>query len=133
VPDLGLPCRFTVKARDWSNWVKRASRVSDHVRITVGPDGVTVLADRGTCSVEANLDVEDVQAPCQVSSRFRLDYLDTFRKATSFQGDVTFWIGQDYPMRYEARPAELVCRGTLAPRLDSPRTCGPPSVSGGGS
>ncbi|PSG97479.1 hypothetical protein BRD56_05340 [Thermoplasmatales archaeon SW_10_69_26] len=121
-PDLELPCRFTITARDWSNFLRRADKASSYIKLAGHPDGVTGTAEGDQVSLTHKLDCDEHEFDSghedQVASLFSLDYLDSFRKAQSFQGDVRFRLGNDYPIDWEARPGECVLTGQLAPRIE---------------
>lgn len=121
-PELDLPCRWEMSAKDWSNFLRRAAKANDHLRLTGTPDGVVGQAEQDHLTVTHELDVDehefDLSGQDEVESIFSMDYLDSFRKSNAFQGTVRFELGDDIPIRWEARPGECVLKGMLAPRIE---------------
>lgn len=108
---------FTIPAKDLSNVIKRAKKFSDQLRITSGPKGVTFLTEGAfDGQIVADFEPKRQSTPRQCSSVYSLNYLDTFRKRNSFQGDIKIRHKTDYPIEMIARPAETRLRMVLSPR-----------------
>ena len=123
VPTLNLPATVTIPATDLLEATKALESITDHVRLTVTREGLTVLGEGDVdkaslvfrpadgCEVEMSGDE-------QHTSLFPLDYLQAFLKSVKSE-KVVLRLGTDYPVRADWDGAT---RGTylLAPRIENP-------------
>ncbi len=124
IPVLNLPAKVEIAAADLLNVAKAAEDVSDHVRLSVTRDGLTVRAEGDVDKVSINFrhgeNVEvEIQGPEDShSSLFPLDYVTAFLKTVKGEA-LVLRLGTDYPVRMDwdgTTKGAYLC----APRIESP-------------
>ncbi len=124
IPVLNLPAKVELAAADLLNAAKAAEDVSDHVRLSVTGDGLTVRAEGDVDNVSIdfrqgeNVEVQ-IQGPeDSYSSLFPLDYLTAFLKTVKGEA-LVLCLGTDYPVRVDW---DGTTKGTYlcAPRIEAP-------------
>ncbi len=120
VPALNLPAKVTMAAEDLLEAMKALESVTDHVRLSVTRDGLTVLGEGDVDKV--SLDFRHGEQ-CEVemtgdrhTSLFPLDYFQAFLKVVKAE-QLVLRLGTDYPVRADWDGAT---KGTylLAPRIE---------------
>jgi proliferating cell nuclear antigen len=124
IPGLTLPATIEMGAADLLLAAKAAEDVSDHLRLTVTRDGLTVSAEGDVDKVSIdfrrgeNVEVEFQGSEEAYSSLFALDYLISFLKTVKHE-TLVLRLGTDFPVRVDWVGTT---RGTYlcAPRIETP-------------
>lgn len=124
VPNLNLPAKLTIRTDELRQGIKAAESVSDHIALLTSSDGFEMISEGDTDSVNLKLPkdlLEELECKESVRSLFPLDYFSNMIKAIGSTGDVTMYLGNDYPVRIEFNIAggNGQVKYLLAPRIES--------------
>ncbi|MFB6211101.1 MAG: DNA polymerase sliding clamp [Halobacteriales archaeon] len=125
LPDLDLPAKIVLEGRDIDRAVKAADMVSDHIALGVDEDDEIfyVDAEGDTDDVHFELNEEDLidLTVGAAHSLFSLDYLKDMNRAIPNDGEITVFLGEEFPVQILFNIAEGEGHVTfmLAPRIQS--------------
>jgi proliferating cell nuclear antigen len=124
VPNLNLPAKVGIKTAELRQGIRASESVSDHIALTVNPDGFEMNSEGDTDSVNLKLPkdlLDELVCKETVRSLFPLDYFSNMVKAISGADSVRMSIGNDYPVNMEFTIAKGngEVRYLLAPRIES--------------
>jgi proliferating cell nuclear antigen len=124
VPNLNLPSKVIIKSNELSQGIKASQAISDHVALSVDPDGFELYAEGDTDTVNLRLPkdlLSELQAPQKCRSLFSIDYFSNMIKPVKGEEDVTIFLGNDNPVKLEFDFADKNGHVTylLAPRIES--------------
>jgi proliferating cell nuclear antigen len=124
VPNLNLPSKVIIKSNELSQGIKASQAISDHVALSVDPDGFELYAEGDTDTVNLRLPkdlLSELQAPQKCRSLFSIDYFSNMIKPVKGEEDVTIFLGDDNPVKLEFDFADKNGHVTylLAPRIES--------------
>jgi proliferating cell nuclear antigen len=124
VPNLNLPAKVAITAEELQKGIKAAESISDHIALTVTPEGFEMVSEGDTDSVSLKLPKDllvSLECKDNVRSLFPLDYFSNMVRAISVGTVVSMHLGNDYPVKMEFVIADG--KGTvsylLAPRIES--------------
>ncbi len=124
VPNLNLPAKLTIRVEELRQGIRASENVSDHIALTVSPDGFTMQGEGDTDSVDLKLGkdlLDELDSKEQVRSMFPLDYFANMIKAITSAPSVTMYLGNDYPVKLEFAigGGKGKVKYLLAPRIES--------------
>jgi len=124
VPNLNLPAKLTVRVEELRQGIRASENVSDHIALTVSPDGFAMQGEGDTDSVDLKLGkdfLDELESKEQVRSMFPLDYFSNMIKAITTAPSVTMYLGNDYPVKLEFQigGGKGKVKYLLAPRIES--------------
>ncbi len=123
IPSLELAMEVVIKSSELSRGVRASEAISDHIALSVDPDGFELSAKGDTDTVTLKIPKSQlVSLKCteHVKSLFSLDYFsDMIKSARS--GEIKLYLGNDYPVKMVFQIAEGNGEITylLAPRIES--------------
>jgi len=123
VPTLTLPVTLTLTAGDLSQGIRASESVSDHISLSVTPEGFELSSKGDTDLVNLKLPkdlLKSIECSETVKSMFSLSYFANMIKAAAPTGEVTLSLGTDYPIMMEFALAEGngKVKYLLAPRIE---------------
>ena len=116
-PKFDLPCSIPLDTNEIYRMISKSSAISDHLTISCGPDGLSIIISSETDNVSYENDDESVRSPDGEThtSMFPLDY---FVKALGgFRGPVIVELDTDYPMKMFSNDP-FPSTDLLAPRIE---------------
>ena len=124
VPNLNLPAKLTIRVEELRQGIRASENVSDHIALTVSPEGFTMQGEGDTDSVDLKLGkdfLDELDSKEQVRSMFPLDYFANMIKAITSAPSVTMYLGNDYPVKLEFAigGGKGKVKYLLAPRIES--------------
>ena len=124
VPNLNLPAKLTIRVEELRQGIRASENVSDHIALTVSPEGFTMQGEGDTDSVDLKLGkdlLDELESKEQVRSMFPLDYFANMIKAITTAPSVTMYLGNDYPVKIEFQigGGKGKVKYLLAPRIES--------------
>ncbi len=124
VPNLNLPSKLTVRVEELRQGIRASESVSDHIALSVSPDGFEMTGEGDTDSVKLKLPkdyLDDLESKEMVRSMFPLDYFSNMVKSISTAPTVTMYLGNDYPVKLEFQigSGKGEVKYLLAPRIES--------------
>ncbi len=123
VPNVTPPGMAIVKMDDLRQGIRASESISDHVTLTLEPDGFTMYSEGETDRVDLKLPKDSLgklEAKETVKSMYPLDFFSSMVKSISTSSDVTLHIGNEYPLKLEFSVADGKGEGRflLAPRVE---------------
>lgn len=129
LPDLDLPAEVTMEAGTLDHGLKAADMVSEHLRLRVTDES----SDEAALHMEASGDTDDAHLTltdadllratfADVETLLSLEYIQAIAKPLVTADEVTFEIGEDFPikMHYERGEGGLLrVTNMVAPRIQS--------------
>jgi proliferating cell nuclear antigen len=120
VPDLTFSSRIELDSNTFSEIINDAAIVADSCSFIASPDSFVVEA-KGTLHksrTEFSSDEAKITTESQQKSKYSIDYLIKFVKASKFSEKVIINFSQDYPARFEFKNPGLQLNFILAPRVE---------------
>lgn len=120
VPELNFNSRIELDSTTFSEIINDAAIVADSCSFTATPDSFIIEA-KGTLHksrTEFSSDEAKIATDGQQKSKYSLDYLLKFVKASKFSEKVIINFSQDYPARIEFKNPSLQLNFILAPRVE---------------
>lgn len=118
IPEVSLGCSIPLDTTEIYKMISKSSSITDHLTISCGPNGLTIIASSEVDNVSYENNDEEVRSSDgkTYTSMFPLDY---FVKALSgFRGPVILELDNDYPLKMFSNdpfPSTYL----LAPRVES--------------
>jgi DNA polymerase III sliding clamp (beta) subunit (PCNA family) len=127
VPNLTLKSEFKVRVKDILQWMtKKASKISDHIRISTEDGKVVFYAEGDTDKSSLELPVDSPLVKYllgeKTSTLFSLEYITGMFRAIDGATDyATFYNATNYPLKVEYEYSDGNAKGIflLAPRLEN--------------
>jgi proliferating cell nuclear antigen len=123
VPNVAPPGVTVVKMDELRQGIRGSESISDHVTLTLEPDGFSMHSEGETDRVDmklpkeglSRLDVKDT-----VKSMYPLDFFSSMVKSITSTDEVTLHVGNEYPLKIEFAMAGGRGEGRflLAPRVE---------------
>jgi proliferating cell nuclear antigen len=103
VPNVTPPASVTVKTEDLRQGIRGSESFTDHVTLTLDPEGFTMHSEGETDRLDLRIPKEnlaklEVKEP--VKSMYPLDFFSAMVKAISAE-DATLHVGNEYPLKVE--------------------------------
>lgn len=118
-PTLNLPASIEVGAKEFYETIKAMSTISDKIRLSTGPDGLSLDVDGDSDKLHKVIPATNGVSPATaVSASFSLDYMKGLARATKDAVTVTVSMGQDHPVRLDFTISGIEASYLLAPRLE---------------
>ncbi len=123
VPNVSPPGVAVVKMEELRQGIRGSESISDHVTITLEPDGFTLHSEGETDRVDLRLPKEALsrlEVKEAVKSMYPLDFFSSMVKSISSADEVTLFVGNEYPLKIEFPVAGGKGEGRflLAPRVE---------------
>ncbi len=123
VPNVAPPGVAKVKMEELRQGIRGTESISDHVTLTLDPEGFTMHSEGETDRVDMHLGkdgLEHLQVPETVKSMYPLDFLSNMVKSITTSPDVTLHVGNEYPLKIVFSVANQKGEATflLAPRVE---------------
>jgi proliferating cell nuclear antigen len=123
VPNVSPPGVAVVKMEELRQGIRGSESISDHVTLTLEPDGFSMHSEGETDRVDMRLPKEglgrlEVKEP--VKSMYPLDFFSSMVKSITTSDEVTLHVGNEYPLKIEFQMAGGKGEGRflLAPRVE---------------
>lgn len=125
VPNVSPPGVAVVKMEELKQGIRGTESISDHVTLTLDPEGFTMHSEGETDRVDMRLQKEtdglrklEVKEP--VRSMYPLDFFSNMVKSITTSPDVTLHVGNEYPLKIEFAVADGKgdAKFLLAPRVE---------------
>jgi proliferating cell nuclear antigen len=123
VPNVTPPGVVVVKMEELRQGIRGSESISDHVTLTLDPEGFTMHSEGETDRVDMRLLKEglsklEVKEP--VKSMYPLDFFSSMVKSITTSEDVTLHVGNEYPLKIDFTIADGKGEGRflLAPRVE---------------
>ncbi|HEV2230974.1 MAG TPA: DNA polymerase sliding clamp [Thermoplasmata archaeon] len=123
VPNVAPPGVAVVKMDELRQGIRGTESISDHVTLTLDPEGFTMHSEGETDRVDMHLPKEGLgrlEVKEAVKSMYPLDFFSNMVKSITTSPEVTLHVGNEYPLKIEF----LVASGKgdakflLAPRVE---------------
>lgn len=104
VPNVDPPCKVVVKTEELRQGIRGSESISDHVTLTVEPDGFVMHSEGENDKVDLRLNKDSltlVDAKETVRSMYPLDFFSAMVKSISTSEEVTMYVGNEYPLKLE--------------------------------
>jgi proliferating cell nuclear antigen len=123
VPNVTPPASATVKMEELRQGIRGSESISDHVTLTVDPDGFSMHSEGETDRVDMRIAKESLpklEAKEPVKSMYPLDFFSAMMKSITSAEEVGLHVGNEYPLKIEFSVAEGRGNGffLLAPRVE---------------
>jgi proliferating cell nuclear antigen len=123
VPNVTPPASAVVKMEELRQGIRGSESISDHVTLTVDPEGFSMHSEGETDRVDMHLPKESLpklEAKEPVKSMYPLDFFSAMMKSITTAEDVTLHVGNEYPLKIEFTVADNRGAGffLLAPRVE---------------
>ena len=124
VPQLDLPIDVKLLGKHLQTGVKASQNISDHIAISIGPNGFELFSEEDEDSVKLAIpkdQLEELDASEDVRSLFALDYFANMIKSVDSNKIVQLELGKDYPvkMQFDFADNNGHVMFLLAPRIES--------------
>ena len=123
VPNVSPPGVVVVKMEELRQGIRGSESISDHVTLSLEPDGFTMHSEGETDHVDMKLPKDglsrlEVKDP--VKSMYPLDFFSSMVKSITSAEEVTLHVGNEYPLKIEFAVAMGKGEGRflLAPRVE---------------
>ncbi len=123
VPNVTPPGVAVVRMEELRQGIRGSESISDHVTLTLDPEGFTMHSEGETDRVDMRLPKDgltrlDVKEP--VKSMYPLDFFSSMVKSITTSDDVTLHVGNEYPLKIDFAMAGGKGEGRflLAPRVE---------------
>jgi proliferating cell nuclear antigen len=123
VPSVTPPGIAVVKMEELRQGIRGSESISDHVTLTLDPDGFTMFSEGETDRVDMRLPkdgLSKLEAKEVVKSMYPLDFFSSMVKSITTSEDVTLHVGNEYPLKIDFQLAGGKGEGRflLAPRVE---------------
>jgi proliferating cell nuclear antigen len=123
VPNVSPPGLAVVNMDELRQGIRGSESISDHVTLTLEPDGFTMHSEGETDRVDMHLGKEGLaklEVKETVKSMYPLDFFSSMVKSITSADQVTLHIGNEYPLKIEFAVAGGKGEGRflLAPRVE---------------
>jgi proliferating cell nuclear antigen len=123
VPNVSPPGIAKVKMEELRQGIRGTESISDHVTLTLDPEGFTMHSEGETDRVDMRLakeGLERLEVTETVKSMYPLDFFSNMVKSITTSPDVTLHVGNEYPLKIVFSVANQKGEGTflLAPRVE---------------
>jgi proliferating cell nuclear antigen len=123
VPNVSPPGLAVVNMDELRQGIRGSESISDHVTITLEPDGFTMHSEGETDRVDMKLGKESLaklEVKESVHSMYPLDFFSSMVKSITSSDQVTLHVGNEYPLKIEFTVAGGKGEGRflLAPRVE---------------
>jgi proliferating cell nuclear antigen len=122
VPNVSPPASVTVKTEDLRQGIRGSESFTDHVTLTLDPEGFTMHSEGETDQLDLRISKEnltklEVKEP--VKSMYPLDFFSAMVKSISAE-ETTLHVGNEYPLKVEFAMGSGRGEGRylLAPRVE---------------
>ena len=103
VPNVSPPASVTVKTEDLRQGIRGSESFTDHVTLTLDPEGFTMHSEGETDQLDLRIAKENlpkVEVKEAVKSMYPLDFFSAMVKSISSE-DTTLHVGNEYPLKVE--------------------------------
>ncbi len=123
VSQLEFPASVEVKSNVVEDGISDADIIADSVVFEVDGAGMKMRAEGDNNKTELNIEkgsgsLVNIQASSAVRSRYPIDYLKKFIKASKIADTTVINFGNDYPMKMEFKGNNVYLAMVLAPRVE---------------
>lgn len=123
VPNVSPPGVAVVKMDELRQGIRGSESISDHVTLTLEPDGFSMHSEGETDRVDMHLPKEGLgrlDVKDTVKSMYPLDFFSSMVKSITTADEVTLHVGNEYPLKIEFPMAGGKGEGRflLAPRVE---------------
>jgi proliferating cell nuclear antigen len=123
VPNVSPPGVAVVKMEELRQGIRGSESISDHVTLTLEPEGFTMHSEGETDRVDMRLPKEGLgrlEVKDTVRSMYPLDFFSSMVKSITSSDEVTLHVGNEYPLKIEFAMAGGHGEGRflLAPRVE---------------
>jgi proliferating cell nuclear antigen len=123
VPNVSPPGIAVVKMDELRQGIRGSESISDHVTLTLEPDGFSMHSEGETDRVDMHLPKEGLgrlDVKDTVKSMYPLDFFSSMVKSITTADEVTLHVGNEYPLKIEFPMAGGKGEGRflLAPRVE---------------
>ncbi|MCI4327461.1 MAG: DNA polymerase sliding clamp [Thermoplasmata archaeon] len=123
VPNVSPPGLVVVNMDELRQGIRGSESISDHVTLTLEPDGFTMHSEGETDRVDMKLLKEGLaklEVKETVRSMYPLDFFSSMVKSITSSDKVTLHVGNEYPLKIEFEVAGGKGEGRflLAPRVE---------------
>lgn len=125
VPNVSPPALAVVRMDELRQGIRGSESISDHVTLTLQPDGFTMFSEGETDRVDLKLANEKdglkrLEVKETVKSMYPLDFFSSMVKSITGSEEVTLHVGNEYPLKIEFSVAGGKGEGRflLAPRVE---------------
>jgi proliferating cell nuclear antigen len=123
VPNVSPPGIAVVKMEELRQGIRGSESISDHVTLTLEPEGFTMHSEGETDRVDMRLPKEGLgrlEVKDTVRSMYPLDFFSSMVKSITSSDEVTLHVGNEYPLKIEFAMAGGHGEGRflLAPRVE---------------
>jgi proliferating cell nuclear antigen len=123
VPSVTPPGIAVVRMEELRQGIRGSESISDHVTLTLDPEGFTMHSEGETDRVDMRLPKEGLsklEAKESVKSMYPLDFFSSMVKSITTSEDVTLHVGNEYPLKIDFQLAGGKGEGRflLAPRVE---------------
>jgi proliferating cell nuclear antigen len=123
VPNVSPPGVAVVNMDELRQGIRGSESISDHVTITLDPEGFTMHSEGETDRVDMKLGKESLaklEVKETVKSMYPLDFFSSMVKSITSSDQVTLHVGNEYPLKIEFTVAGGKGEGRflLAPRVE---------------
>ncbi len=123
VPNVNPPGVARVKMDELRQGIRGTESISDHVTLTLDPEGFTMHSEGETDHVDMRLGKDglvQLTVPETVRSMYPLDFFSNMVKSITTSPDVTLHVGNEYPLKIVFSVANQKGEATflLAPRVE---------------
>lgn len=125
VPNVTPPGIAVVRMEELRQGIRGSESISDHVTISLDPEGFTMHSEGETDRVDMRLDkgasgLTKLDVKEAVKSMYPLDFFSSMVKSITTSPDVTLHVGNEYPLKIDFALADGKGEGRflLAPRVE---------------
>ncbi|HEV8050613.1 MAG TPA: DNA polymerase sliding clamp [Thermoplasmata archaeon] len=123
VPNVSPPGLAVVNMDELRQGIRGSESISDHVTLTLEPDGFTMHSEGETDRVDMHLGKEGLaklEVKETVKSMYPLDFFSSMVKSITTSQEVTLHVGNEYPLKIDFTVADGKGEGRflLAPRVE---------------
>ena len=123
VPNVNPPCKVVIKTEELRQGIRGSESISDHVTLTIEPNGFVMHSEGENDKVDLRLPKEAltlVDAKETVKSMYPLDFFSAMVKSIGATEEVAMYVGNEYPLKLEFQFAggNGDVRFLLAPRVE---------------
>ncbi|HXQ94185.1 MAG TPA: DNA polymerase sliding clamp [Thermoplasmata archaeon] len=123
VPNVSPPGLVVVNMDELRQGIRGSESISDHVTLTLDPEGFTMHSEGETDRVDMHLGKEGLpklEVKEAVKSMYPLDFFSSMVKSITSADQVTLHVGNEYPLKIEFSVAAGKGEGRflLAPRVE---------------
>ena len=120
IPSLNFDSKIEIDSMNFSDIVNDAAIVADSCSLVANKDNFFIEA-KGTLhssKTEFNSDEVKIETEKESRSKYSLDYLVKFAKASKFADKLKIFFSTEYPARFEFKSDQLELSFILAPRSE---------------